>query len=99
MRESGELVKVIGKRPGSLGWLRMVRKVGVAVIGGTVVALGLALIVLPGPAVVVVPFGIAILGTEFGWAERLHQRLRKLATRVLQRVKRPANADSAPFVS
>jgi predicted tellurium resistance membrane protein TerC len=47
------------------------RKVVVAVIGATVLALGVALIVLPGPAVVVIPLGLALLGTEFLWARWL----------------------------
>jgi tellurite resistance protein TerC len=51
-----------------------VRKLIVAVIGITVVLFGLALIALPGPAVVVVPLGLAILATEFAWARRLIRR-------------------------
>jgi hypothetical protein len=51
-----------------------VRKLIVAVIGSTVVLFGLALIILPGPAVVVVPLGLAILATEFAWARRLIRR-------------------------
>ena len=51
-----------------------VRKLIVAVIGITVILFGLALIVLPGPAVVVVPLGLAILATEFAWARRLIRR-------------------------
>ena len=51
-----------------------VRKLIVAVIGSTVILFGLALIVLPGPAVVVVPLGLAILATEFAWARRLVRR-------------------------
>lgn len=51
-----------------------VRKSIVAVIGSTVVLFGLALIILPGPAVVVVPLGLAILATEFAWARRLIRR-------------------------
>lgn len=46
----------------------------VGVIGITVVLFGLALLVLPGPAVVVVPLGLAILATEFAWARRLIRR-------------------------
>jgi uncharacterized protein (TIGR02611 family) len=64
---------------------RVARKVVVAVIGATVLALGVALIVLPGPAVVVIPLGLAILGTEFLWARRLLQRLRDSANRALRR--------------
>jgi hypothetical protein len=51
-----------------------VRKLIVAVMGSTVVLFGLALVILPGPAVVVVPLGIAILATEFAWARRLVRR-------------------------
>jgi uncharacterized protein (TIGR02611 family) len=48
-----------------------VRKLIVAVIGSTIVLFGLALLILPGPAVVVIPVGLAILATEFAWARRL----------------------------
>lgn len=51
-----------------------VRKLIVGVIGCTVVLFGLALIVLPGPAVIVVPLGLTLLATEFAWARRLIRR-------------------------
>ncbi len=51
-----------------------VRKLIVGVIGSTVVLFGLALVILPGPAVVVVPLGLALLATEFAWARRLIRR-------------------------
>lgn len=57
--------------------LRLARKVVVAVIGASVLAIGVALIVLPGPAVVVIPLGLAILGTEFLWARRLLRRVKQ----------------------
>jgi tellurite resistance protein TerC len=57
--------------------LRFARKVAVAVIGSTVLALGIALIVLPGPAFVVIPLGLAILATEFLWARRLLRRVKQ----------------------
>lgn len=51
----------------------------VGVIGGTVMLVGIALIVLPGPALVVIPVGLGILGLEFAWARRLLQRARASA--------------------
>jgi len=57
--------------------LRIARKVAVAVIGATVLVFGIALIVLPGPAVIVIPLGLAILATEFLWARRLLRRVRE----------------------
>lgn len=47
-----------------------VRRVIVGVIGGTILLAGIALIVLPGPAFLVIPLGLAVLATEFVWARR-----------------------------
>lgn len=58
--------------------LRQVRRVTVFVVGVTVLVLGLALVVLPGPAVVVIPLGLAILGIEFRWAKRWMRRARNM---------------------
>jgi tellurite resistance protein TerC len=51
-----------------------IRKVVVAVIGGTIVLVGVALLVLPGPAAIVIPIGLVILATEFAWARRVLRR-------------------------
>jgi tellurite resistance protein TerC len=52
------------------------------VVGGTVILLGLAMTVLPGPAIIVVPLGFAILATEFAWARRVWRRGKILVARV-----------------
>jgi tellurite resistance protein TerC len=67
--------------------LRFARRVAVAVIGSSVLAFGIALIVLPGPAFIVIPLGLAILATEFLWARRLLRRLKQGATSAYQRVR------------
>ena len=46
------------------------------VVGFTVLSVGIAMMVLPGPAVVVIPLGLAILATQFVWARRLLDRAR-----------------------
>jgi tellurite resistance protein TerC len=46
-------------------------------VGSTVLILGVAMIVLPGPGLVVIPLGLAILAAEFVWARRLLTRLRE----------------------
>lgn len=51
--------------------LEQARRLVVIVIGFTILAAGLAMIVLPGPAVVVIPVGLALLATEFIWARTL----------------------------
>jgi tellurite resistance protein TerC len=53
---------------------RWARRVAIGLVGGTLLAIGVALLVLPGPALVVIPLGLAILGLEFAWARRwLHK--------------------------
>ena len=60
----------------------IVRKVVVAVIGTTILLIGLALIVLPGPAFIVIPIGLGILATEFVWARRAIRRGRIFVKKV-----------------
>ncbi len=49
----------------------LARKVVIGVIGFTVLLIGVAMIVLPGPAFVVIPIGLGILAIEFVWARKL----------------------------
>jgi len=51
--------------------LKQAKRLIVMVIGFTILAVGVAMIVLPGPAVVVIPIGLAILATDFIWAKRI----------------------------
>ena len=48
----------------------LLKKCLVAVLGGSLLIAGVAMIVLPGPAVVVIPAALAILAVEFLWARR-----------------------------
>ncbi len=66
--------------------LKQARRLVVIVIGFTVLLLGLALLVLPGPAFVVIPLGLAILATEFVWARRLLARVKREAARAVSAV-------------
>ncbi len=58
--------------------LKQIKRVVIAVAGGTVLALGLVLIVIPGPAFLVIPAGLAILAVEFAWARRWLRSARAL---------------------
>ena len=59
--------------------LRYARRVVVAIVGTTVLLFGIALLVLPGPAFIVIPVGLAILATEFAWARRWLEIVREAA--------------------
>ncbi len=56
---------------------KVARRIAVTVVGSTVLAVGVVLIVLPGPALIVIPIGLAILSIEFAWARLWLQRVRR----------------------
>ncbi|MEI9952539.1 MAG: PGPGW domain-containing protein [Pseudomonadota bacterium] len=60
-----------------------------AVIGGLVLAVGVAMLVLPGPALIVIPIGLTILASEFEWPRRMLTRVRERAKRVFSKHDAP----------
>lgn len=67
--------------------LKKARKIVVFFVGITVVLFGILLLVLPGPAIVVIPIGLAILATEFAWARRWLQIIRESAEKGAEKLK------------
>ncbi|MGH8129342.1 MAG: PGPGW domain-containing protein [Steroidobacteraceae bacterium] len=63
------------------------RRIAVAVIGGSILLLGVAMVVLPGPAIIVIPIGLGVLGLEFAWARYWLRKLRATAQDVVSRVR------------
>ncbi|MBW8183811.1 PGPGW domain-containing protein [Shewanella nanhaiensis] len=47
----------------------MLRKTAITVLGGGLTLLGAALLILPGPAWLLLPIGLAILSLEYPWAK------------------------------
>jgi hypothetical protein len=78
---------------------RWARRIVVAMIGGTILLIGIAMVILPGPAIIVVPLGLGVLGFEFAFARRWLRKLRATATDVVNRVRgrgRQPRADATP---
>jgi uncharacterized protein (TIGR02611 family) len=92
-------IKSFRDRVRKLLWLDeappFVRRVVVAVIGGTVLLVGIAMIVLPGPAVVVIPLGLAVLATEFLWARIWLRKARKMLKDAMGKISPPRPSDKA----
>ena len=55
--------------------LKQIKGIVVSVIGFTILAIGIVLIVFPGPAFIVIPIGLSILATEFVWAKKLLEKV------------------------
>lgn len=66
---------------------RWARRIVVAMIGGTILLIGIAMVILPGPAIIAVPLGLGVLGLEFAFARHWLRKLRAAATDVVNRVR------------
>ena len=73
----------------SSGWipnLKVLKRIVIAIVGFTVLLIGVAMMILPGPAFIVIPLGLAILATEFVWAQRLLTKAKAYFEKQRQRV-------------
>jgi len=57
--------------------VRGARRIAVGLIGSTAILVGVAMLILPGPGLLVIPIGLALLSTEFVWARRWLARIRE----------------------
>jgi tellurite resistance protein TerC len=73
---------------------RIARQIAIAIVGGTVLLIGIAMIVLPGPAIVVIPMGLGILGLEFAWARVWLKKVKAAGSKVVNSVRGKSNAQS-----
>lgn len=67
--------------------LALATKAVVTVVGSLVVVVGVIMMVTPGPALVLIPLGLAILATEWAWAERLLKQVREQARRAKEKAE------------
>ncbi len=78
----------MARRLGMIDLYKKVRRLVIAVLGFTVLLIGVAMIVTPGPSTVVIVLGLAILATEFIWARRLLNQIRgQLQDKALRSVR------------
>src|SRR5687767_6628768 len=73
-------------------------RAAVVIVGFLIVLVGLAMIPLPGPGLLVVAAGLAVLALEFVWAERLLEQTIDRMSDATDRVKRASRAQQAFLV-
>jgi uncharacterized protein (TIGR02611 family) len=61
------------------------KRIFIGLIGGTVLLVGLAMLVLPGPGLAIMAAGLAILATEFFWARRVLRNAKGTVAKVRRR--------------
>lgn len=73
------------------------KRIAVTAAGGFLVIVGIALLVLPGPGLLVIILGLGILATEYVWAERLLKMAKEKAMQAKDTVlrKKSSSDDSS----
>lgn len=61
---------------------KQAKRLIIIVVGFTVLLLGVAMILLPGPAFIMIPLGLGILATEFVWARILLNKFKEKLGRI-----------------
>lgn len=87
-RDSAPLVSPLAEELDDLAeysW-KQLRRVIIVLLGAGVLVIGVAMIVLPGPAIIVIPAGLAILGTEFLWARQMLAKMKVTGVTILRRI-------------
>jgi len=64
-------------------------RIGVFTVGMTVLIGGLVMMVAPGPGILGIIVGLAILATEFAWAQRALHRARRAAEKAKEKALDP----------
>lgn len=78
------------------------KRIVVAVVGGTVLLVGIALLVLPGPGLPIVAAGLAILASEFVWARHALRKAKgavakaRRSSGLLEWLRRKRRGNDAP---
>ena len=62
-------------------------KLAITIAGGVVVLAGVVMLVTPGPGLVTIAAGLAILATEYAWAKHLLRRVRVKIDAAVQKAK------------
>lgn len=75
---------------------KVAKRIAIGIVGGSVLLVGIAMIVLPGPAFVVIPGGLAILGIEFAWARIWLRKAKAKAEEVTRKLTGRNGKDPPP---
>ncbi|MDH4028632.1 MAG: PGPGW domain-containing protein [Nitrospirota bacterium] len=70
------------KRGPIITTIRQAKRLITVVIGFTIIAAGIVMLVTPGPGIPAIIIGLALLGTEFLWAKKLMKRFEHHANNV-----------------
>jgi uncharacterized protein (TIGR02611 family) len=64
------------------------KRIGVTIVGGILLLVGLVMMVTPGPGILLIIAGLAVLGTEYVWAQRALNYAKEKAQLAKDRLQR-----------
>jgi len=56
--------------------IKQIKRIFIGVFGATILAIGLVMILTPGPAFLVIPIGLSVLATEFECMKKIENKLK-----------------------
>lgn len=78
------------------GTYKIAKRVAIGIVGGSVLVVGILMIVLPGPAFIVIPVGLGILSLEFAWARSWLRKIKAKAQALTGTAPRAGDAPPKP---
>jgi len=75
---------------------RSSKRVGVTIAGLVLVVGGAVLLFIPGPGILVIVAGLAVLATEYAWAERMLDRVKKRTRQAADAIRRRGGRGERP---
>ena len=83
------------------GTYKVAKRIAIGVVGGTVLIMGVVMMVTPGPGIAGILLGLGILGIEFAWARIWLKRIKAKGQDVISSIRRkkeaePVKADAPP---
>ena len=78
------------------GTYKVAKRIVIGVVGGTVLIMGVVMMVTPGPGVAGILLGLGILGIEFAWARIWLKRLKAKGQDVVRSLRKKKDEPAAP---
>lgn len=64
---------------------RKIRKIIISIVGSILLIIGIIMIIVPGPAYLIIPAGLGMLGTEYQWAKRMHEKIKGILKKIFSK--------------
>jgi tellurite resistance protein TerC len=78
------------------GTYKVAKRVAIGIVGGTVLLLGVVMMVTPGPGLAGILAGLGILAIEFTWARIWLKKVKSKSQEMAQSIMRRNNGASTP---